>query len=156
MFKSLSVVLRIILTVRPSDNILQKSILRGHKSPPTPRHAASSLSALQVNLYSSICRASPSWYLSGSETLVRMSRREELFVWSAHQPPPQPGAMRWRLFTHLIIQETKTTPGRRRGRGSAPPHESLTGPGAPSAGRLNMWTHSKVTVLNFYTGYFID
>lgn len=31
------------LTVRSSDNILQKSILRGHKSPPPPRHSASVL-----------------------------------------------------------------------------------------------------------------
>lgn len=39
----------LILTVRSSDNILQKSILRGHKSPPTPRHSASALRRPQVN-----------------------------------------------------------------------------------------------------------
>lgn len=38
-----------ILTVGPSHNVLQKSILRGHESPPNPRHPASSLSFLQVN-----------------------------------------------------------------------------------------------------------
>lgn len=38
----------LILTVRSSDNILQKSILRGHKSPPTPRHSASALRRPQV------------------------------------------------------------------------------------------------------------
>lgn len=39
----------LILTVRSSDNVLQKSILRGHKSPPTPRHSASALRRPQVN-----------------------------------------------------------------------------------------------------------
>lgn len=71
-----------ILTVRPSHNILQKSILRGHKSPPTPRHPASSLSFLQVNTPQSAgCLHS----LSGSETLHGFLDRGWLsgLVWSA-------------------------------------------------------------------------
>lgn len=53
--------LTVILTVRPSDNILQKSILRGHKSPPTSRHSASSLRRLQVRR--SRIRSACSWCL---------------------------------------------------------------------------------------------
>lgn len=50
-----------ILTVRPPDNILQKSVLGGHKSSPTPRHAAASLRGLQMNLCCCSVRRCLSW-----------------------------------------------------------------------------------------------
>lgn len=97
------------LTVRPSHNILQKSILRGHKSPPTPRHPEASLSRLQVNLYSSICCLS-SWCLRlRGAAWISLHRGSGCLVCSL---ATSSNPVRWRLFTHLIIQERKTTPGR--------------------------------------------
>lgn len=57
----------------------------------------------------------------------RVSKRGAVcLVWSVASPP-QPGAVRWCLFTHLIIQEEKTTAGRGAGGAdSGPPIRSRT------------------------------
>lgn len=47
------------LTVGPSDDVLQESVLRGHQSPATPRHPAASLRRLHVRV--SPVRSASSW-----------------------------------------------------------------------------------------------
>lgn len=118
-----------ILTVRPPDNILQKSILRSHKSPATPRHSVSSIRRH-----------------AGERFLGRV-----FMVWAAHRrcvsvlrcsPILLISCLLLLFFSPVrcvqactFIHETKCKARvHRTGGGRHKPHASLTGPGAPPAG----------------------
>jgi len=143
-----------ILTVRPSDDILQKSILRGHKSPPTPRHPAPSLSRLACG-WISTPRSAVGLHGSCGSGTARGCLGEELvwFVCSARQLPPQPGAVRWCLWIRTSSSRRrkqrfgKKNP-RRRGRGSTRlPNRSRS---------ATCWTRAQFSAKLYFQWYVLD
>lgn len=128
----------LVLTVRSSDNILQKSILRGHKSPPTPRHSASTLRRPQVNR-SAPCSGS-SWLSAAHRRCGDVAVRGCLsaFLISSASSSVRCGTFRHAPSSSRRRKQRMDAPCRRGA--AAPPHgirgaaQPRTGLLAPSAG----------------------
>ena len=136
----------LLLTVRPSHNILQKSILRGHKSSAAPRHPSSGLSG-QVDL---CCCRSASWRLAGcvgQRRLVAPRSSSDGASCSASSSASSASSAR-RGAVGASLRTSSSRRGKRRrgaaaqeGAGSGAPPAAAPGAAAPPAGPNNLYTH---------------